>query len=237
MSRVLGAAILGTGDVTGGHIRAYQTNAHTEVRAILSRDRERAEAKAREYGLANCRAYTCLDELLKQDDIDVVSVCTPHHLHVEQAVACAQAGKHVVVEKPVALDLASPRKLDRITSAPSKRSGMFDQFSYGYLGFTLGPDGHTIYYLTGGPIYVDGKRVKGKDSTGKGESKGVEDLHLVTRDILTSRYTGHGAIYPPNGDRPAYVNSIAVGKDGTVYTLSRVTENGVTRADLISVKP
>ncbi len=127
--------------------------------------------------------------------------------------------------------------LDRITSAPSKRSGMFDQFSYGYLGFTLGPDGHTIYYLTGGPIYVDGKRVKGKDSTGKGESKGVEDLHLVTWDILTSRYTDHGAIYLPNGDRPAYVNSIAVGKDGTVYTLSRVTENGVTRADLISVKP
>ncbi len=127
--------------------------------------------------------------------------------------------------------------LDRITSAASKRSGMFDQFSYGYLGFTLGPDGHTIYYLTGGPIYVDGKRVRGKDSTAKGESKGLENLHLVTWDILTGRYTDHGAIYLPNGDRPAYVNSIAVGKDGTVYTLSRVTENGVTRADLISVKP
>ncbi len=127
--------------------------------------------------------------------------------------------------------------LDRITSAPSKRSGMFDQFSYGYLGFTLGPDGHTIYYLTGGPIYVDGKRVKGKDSTAKGESKGVEDLRLVTWDILTGHYTDHGAIYLPNGDRPAYVNSIAVGKDGTVYTLSRVTENGTTRADLISFRP
>jgi hypothetical protein len=127
--------------------------------------------------------------------------------------------------------------LDRITSLPSRRSGMFDQFSYGYLGFTLGPDNETIYYLTGGPIYVDGKRVKGKDSTGKGESKGVEDLHLITWHIPTGRYTDHGAIYLPNGDRPAYVNSIAVGKDGTVYTLSRVTENGVLRADLISVKP
>jgi len=127
--------------------------------------------------------------------------------------------------------------LDRITSLPSKRSGMFDQFSYGYLGFALGPDGETLYYLTGGPIYIDGKRVKGKDSTGKGESKGVEDLHLITWHIPTGRYTDHGAIYLPNGDRPAYVNSIAVGKDGTVYTLSRVTENGALRADLISVKP
>ena len=62
--------------------------------------------------------------------------------------------------------------LDRITSEPSKRSGMFDQFSYGYLGFTLGPDGKTLYYLTGGPIYVDGKRVKGKDEHRQGRVEG-----------------------------------------------------------------
>ena len=127
--------------------------------------------------------------------------------------------------------------LQRITSEPSQRSGMYDQFSYGYLGFTLGPDGHTLYYLTGGPIYVDGKRVKGKDSTAKGESKGIEDLHLVTYDIPTAKYADHGAIFYENGDRPQYVNSIAVGKDGTVYTLARITENGKMRADLVSVKP
>jgi saccharopine dehydrogenase-like NADP-dependent oxidoreductase len=96
MSEILGAAILGTGDVTGGHIRAYLANPHTEVRALLSRDRDRAEAKARAHGLERCGAYTDLDQLLKRDDIQIVSVCTPHHLHVEQAVACAQAGKHVV---------------------------------------------------------------------------------------------------------------------------------------------
>jgi hypothetical protein len=50
--------------------------------------------------------------------------------------------------------------VERITSEPSKRSGMFDQFSYGYLGFQPGPDCETIYYLTGGPIYMDGKRIK-----------------------------------------------------------------------------
>jgi len=70
--------------------------------------------------------------------------------------------------------------IERITSVPSKRCGMFDQFSYGYLGFVLGPDGHTIYYLTGGPVYVDGKRVRGKAKTAMGESKGIEDLHLIT---------------------------------------------------------
>ncbi len=127
--------------------------------------------------------------------------------------------------------------LDRITSQPSRQSGMFDQFSYGYLGFALGPDNRTIYYLTGGPVYVDGKRVRGKESTAKGEAKGTEDLHLVTWDIPTGRYTDHGAVFYENGGRPAYVNSIAVGHDGTVYTLARITEDGHTRADLVAIPP
>jgi hypothetical protein len=128
--------------------------------------------------------------------------------------------------------------LERLTSEPSKKSGMFDQFSYGYLGFTLGPDGETIYYLTGGPIYENGKRVTGKDTTGKGEAKGLEDLHLVTYHIPSAKYTDHGAIELPGGGRPLYVNSIAVGKDGTVYTLCRLPRpDGKVHTDLISVKP
>ncbi|HPT21256.1 MAG TPA: hypothetical protein PLR88_04855 [Bacteroidales bacterium] len=134
-------------------------------------------------------------------------------------------------------DPAIPRVevLDRLTSIPSKLSGMGDQFSYGYLGFKLGPDGHTIYYLTGGPIYIDGKRVAGASSTAKGEAKGLEDLHLITYDITTGQYLDHGAVFYPDGQRPLYVNSIAIGDDGTVYTLARITENGKTRTDLISI--
>ena len=125
--------------------------------------------------------------------------------------------------------------LERITSLPSKSSGMFDQFSYGYLGFTLGPDGRTLYYLTGGPIYEDGIRVTGKSSTAMGEARGRENLHLITYDIPTGKYMDHGAVFYADGQRPLYVNSIAVGKDGTVFTLARVTENGITRTDLISI--
>ncbi len=125
--------------------------------------------------------------------------------------------------------------LDRLTSVPSQRAGMFDQFSYGYLGFTLGPDGRALYYLTGGPVYVAGKRVAGKAKTAMGESKGIEDLHLVTYDIPTGRCLDHGAITFDDGQRPAYVNSIAVGQDGTVYALSRITQGGKTRTDLISI--
>jgi hypothetical protein len=134
-------------------------------------------------------------------------------------------------------DPAVPRieVLERLTSVPSKLSGMGDQFSYGYLGFTLGPNGRTIYYLTGGPIYENGKRLAGLSTTAKGEAKGLEDLHMITYDIPTGKYQDNGAIFYPDGQRPLYVNSIAVGADGTVYTLARITENGSTRTDLISV--
>jgi len=125
--------------------------------------------------------------------------------------------------------------LDRLTSLPSKRCGMFDQFSYGYLGFMLGPDNRTIYYLTGGPIYENGKRVTGKDVTGKGEAKGLENLHLVTYDIPTRKYIDHGAVFMPDGQRPLYVNSIALDKKGSVYTLCRINRNGHTVTDLIRI--
>ncbi len=125
--------------------------------------------------------------------------------------------------------------LEQLTSLPSKRSGMFDQFSYGYLGFTLGPDGHTIYYLTGGPIYEDGRRVEGRKNTAKGELKGREDLHLITYDLGSETYKDNGPIFFANGDRPSHVNAIAVGKDGSVYTLARITEKGRTRTDLIAI--
>ena len=125
--------------------------------------------------------------------------------------------------------------LERITSLPSQRSGMYDQFSYGYLGFTLGPNGRTLYYLTGGPIYVHGKRLVGRKITHTGEAKGLEDLHLITYDIPMTKYIDHGAIFLPDGQRPLYVNSIAVAKDGSVYTLGRITTGDHTRADLIRI--
>jgi hypothetical protein len=128
--------------------------------------------------------------------------------------------------------------LERLTSRPSQRSGMFDQFSYGYLGLALGLDGRTLYYLTGAPVYLRGKRLAGKSSTAMGEAKGLEDLHLVTYDIPMGKYTDQGAVFyenVPENRRPLYVNSIAVGRNGNVYFLGRITENGQTRTDLVEV--
>ncbi len=164
MSRQLGAAVLGTGDVSNGHIEAYQADPRTEVRAILSRERAKAEAKARQHGLENCRAYTDLDELLRSGDIDMVSVCTPHHLHVEQGVACAQAGKHIFVEKPIALDLAGLRKLDAAVRQYAVRS---------IVGFVL----------RWNPLFETIKAILADGAIGDVFYGEVDYLHGITKDF------------------------------------------------------
>lgn len=106
-----GVGIIGTGWVSSEHIRAFEANPHTEVRAIVSRSRDRAHGKAEEFGLQNCRGYDHLEEMLDAPGIQMVSICTPHHLHAGQGIAAASAGKHVLLEKPVALNLDELRKL------------------------------------------------------------------------------------------------------------------------------
>lgn len=124
--------------------------------------------------------------------------------------------------------------LDRLTSLPSQRSGMFDQFSYGYLGFGLGPE-DTIYYLTGGPIFEGGRRVRGKASTARGEAKGHENLHLVLYDIRRGSYEDRGPVLLEDGTRPSYVNSIAIGADEQVYAISRVRPEPDAHSDLMVI--
>ncbi len=127
--------------------------------------------------------------------------------------------------------------LSRLTSLPSQRCGMFDQFSYGYLGFALGPDGHTIHYLTGGPVFENGRRVAGKASTARGEAKGQENLHLVLYDIETGSYEDRGPVLFADGSRPSYVNSAAVAEDGRVYAISRVAPTADAISDLVVIEP
>ncbi len=124
--------------------------------------------------------------------------------------------------------------VDRITSEPSKRSGMFDQFSYGYLGFRIEKDG-MIYYLTGAPIYKDGKRVAGVDKINMGAAKGLEYLHVVTYDIPKKKYKDLGPVFYQDGTFPTYVNSIAVGNNGDIYTLARFMHEGKEIEDLVKI--
>jgi hypothetical protein len=125
--------------------------------------------------------------------------------------------------------------LERITSKPSRRSGMYDQFTFGYLSFTLGPDGRTLYYLTGSPMDDQASRVAANKPPTV-NLKGPENLNLVTYDIPSAKYADHGTIFFSDGRRPSLVNSIAVAKDGSVYTLAAAEQEGHLRVDLCRIQ-
>lgn len=109
----IGIAIQGAGWVSSEHIRAYQQNPHSHIVAIGSRTQEGAERKAREFGL-DVPAYDSLEAMLARPDVDAVSLCTPPELHAEETVVAARAGKHILIEKPVALN---PDQLHRMRAA------------------------------------------------------------------------------------------------------------------------
>lgn len=109
----LGVLVHGAGWVSTQHIDAFEANPHTEVVAISSRTLEGARARARESGL-DVACYDDYGKALAHGGVDIVSVCTPQHLHAENTVAAARAGKHVAIEKPVAM---SPSELRAMQEA------------------------------------------------------------------------------------------------------------------------
>jgi len=107
-----GVAVHGAGWVSGEHIKAYMKNPHCEVVAISSRREESARQKACEAGL-DCRIYTDFDQVCADPEVQIVSICTPNHLHAQETIKAARAGKHILIEKPVALNLPDLRAMHK----------------------------------------------------------------------------------------------------------------------------
>ena len=105
----LGAAIIGCGWVAEEYVKAFQKDERSEVRTLVSRNRANAERYRDRYDL-RCTIETDASKMLAQKDVDIVVVCTPHNVHTEYVVAAAEAGKHVIIEKPVALTPEDVRK-------------------------------------------------------------------------------------------------------------------------------
>ena len=102
----LGVGISGIGWCASEHIKAFTKNPHTVVRFLHGRDEGRVRANLARYGVEapEARFTKRYEDLLESDEVDIVSITTPNHLHAAQAVAAARAGKHFVLEKPTGLD-------------------------------------------------------------------------------------------------------------------------------------
>ena len=112
----LGIGIVGIGWVAAQHIKAFQANPNAQIVSLCSRDVRRARTSLKRAGISvpGATFTTSYDELLRSEEIDIIVIATPNHLHAAQAVAAARAGKHILLEKPTGLDL---RELERIRNA------------------------------------------------------------------------------------------------------------------------
>src|SRR6202035_72222 len=102
---VLSTADIGTGQV----IPAMQQGTYCEIAAIASRSPDKAQAAAAQLGIP--KAYGSYEELLGDPEIDAIYNPLPNHLHVPWSIKAMEAGKHVLCEKPIALNAAEAKTL------------------------------------------------------------------------------------------------------------------------------
>ncbi|WP_084284716.1 Gfo/Idh/MocA family protein [Solirubrobacter soli] len=117
MSRRLRVAIAGTGFIGAVHARSARL-AGARLVGVAASTADRAERAAAALGAE--LAFDTAERLVEAPDIDVVHICTPNHLHVPLAEAALAAGKHVVCEKPIALDGAGAQALSDAADASGR---------------------------------------------------------------------------------------------------------------------
>jgi predicted dehydrogenase len=102
---ILGAGVMGNAHINGFRSLARQNAVYY---SIFDTDKNKREQFAQKYGLI---AYPDLDSMLADPDLDVVDLCLPSFMHEEYAVKIAQAGKHLLIEKPIAFTVEATRNI------------------------------------------------------------------------------------------------------------------------------
>lgn len=126
--------IIGLG-VGKWHLDSYLKTANAEVIALCDANEERLKKIGTEAKVA--RLYTDIGSILRDKDVDAVSVCLPNFLHAKAAAAALKSGKHVLCEKPLAASVADGKKI----VAAAKKSGKKCMVA---MKFRFTPEAHTI---------------------------------------------------------------------------------------------
>ncbi|MBU4273380.1 MAG: Gfo/Idh/MocA family oxidoreductase [Planctomycetes bacterium] len=106
----LGVAIHGAGNVAHAHAASWMKNPNVEIVSVSSRRRETAQRLIDDLGL-DCPAGDDFDAVLADPRADVVNLSGPNHVHAAQGIAAAEAGKHILIEKPMAITMEENRAL------------------------------------------------------------------------------------------------------------------------------
>jgi len=116
---VLNFGIIGCGRISSRHTQSIANLPGARLVAAADVIETRAQRVAQENN--GVMTYTDYHHLLDRDDIDVVTICTPSGLHAQMTIAALQAGKHVIVEKPMALSLKDADRMIAVSKSVKKR--------------------------------------------------------------------------------------------------------------------
>jgi len=118
----LKVGIIGVGGISGVHHSGYSKCEDSELWAICDIKPDVLKAKSEKYDVPSERCFLDHRDLLKLDELDAVSVCTPNKAHCEITLNALKAGKHVLCEKPMAMN---PREAQRMVTAAAKAGTVF----------------------------------------------------------------------------------------------------------------
>lgn len=127
MERKVGVALVGCGRIAPIHAIALKELPFTEIVMTMDMIRERAEAFAREYGGQPTADY---QQVLANPKVEVVQICTPHYNHAQLALKALEAGKHVLVEKPMALSVEDAKEMIATAQRKGLQLGVIFQNRY-----------------------------------------------------------------------------------------------------------
>ena len=120
MTDRLRVGFIGVGRIADMHYEGYRDNPRASLDAVCDVDPALARQRAAEWGVE--KTYNDYRRLLDDPDIDAVEIITPHHLHAEMSIAALEAGKHVSVQKPMALNVT---EADAVLEAASRSNKLF----------------------------------------------------------------------------------------------------------------
>ena len=124
MGAQIGFGIVGAGLIAPFHLKAIKDSRGGKAIGIFDIARERAAHVAEQFGM---RVYSSLQEMLEDKNVDVVCVATPNHLHRDAVIQTAQAGKHVLTEKPPAMTLRETDEMVAVCKKANVKFGCFVQ--------------------------------------------------------------------------------------------------------------
>lgn len=127
---IVRAGIIGCGNIAKMHAEALKCMENTEIRAFADCDMERAVRYKETYGTSETVCWSSLEQMLENEQLDVIHICTPHYFHVPMAVAALEHGVHVFMEKPPAICREDFRRLQEVREKSGKYVGICFQNRY-----------------------------------------------------------------------------------------------------------